>query len=294
MVKRDRDISINNKKFTLQYDRGVFNITKNKDIDSGVYYDDSDNQLLRFMYSELHEIKFVDISKEANDYFMQSQIVKPKRGRIYLVSDGQFVKVGGTTNNLQKRINELQTGNPRKLKLLGSYQVSYLLQSERMVQDLYKDRNVLNEWFDLGVQDISYILSEKIKYKENIVPSCLPIKEMTIILEAQKDIIYDEYLYKLKLLKRQINKLSGFNYSKSSIERICGLKSEKTANEYLKKYDVEAHFTVIKAIEKYEKEVKWLIDYIDYINSKHIDFMDENGIYFDDDIGKYICSEVSA
>ena len=39
---------------------------------------------------------------------------------IYLISDGELVKIGYSQNPI-KRLNQLQTGHPKKLKLIKTF-----------------------------------------------------------------------------------------------------------------------------------------------------------------------------
>lgn len=83
------------------------------------------------------------------------------RGTIYLVTDGENTKIGATTYNTQKRLNELQTGNAKRLMIVGSYEVENKLSSERALHQEYQDKNILGEWFKLDSSDINRILAEK-------------------------------------------------------------------------------------------------------------------------------------
>lgn len=46
-----------------------------------------------------------------------------KHAYIYIITDGQNFKVGVTKNEPQQRLKQLQTGNQKSLKLVGSFLV---------------------------------------------------------------------------------------------------------------------------------------------------------------------------
>lgn len=69
--------------------------------------------------------------------------VKPRRG---CVVRPMFGKIGYSTNP-QKRVAELQTGNPRLLKLYAT--IKGTEESERLIHARHIEDNVLQEWFRL-------------------------------------------------------------------------------------------------------------------------------------------------
>jgi len=69
---------------------------------------------------------------------------------VYMVSDGDFVKIG-VTSNIKKRINSIGVGNPRKLTLLDLDRVGSnkdgAYKKEAFMHDKFKQHNVRGEWF---------------------------------------------------------------------------------------------------------------------------------------------------
>jgi len=90
-----------------------------------------------------------------------------KRCFLYIIShvnsDDQFlgpVKIG-IADNPQTRLAALQTGNPSKLEVAFSFCVpSRLLATEfeRAFHQLYKDQNLMGEWFDMHPADAMRIV----------------------------------------------------------------------------------------------------------------------------------------
>lgn len=72
-----------------------------------------------------------------------------RQGYVYCISDGEFVKIGYSTNP-QARVSELQTGNARPLRL--AYYFAGTLQDEADLHQKYIEDNVLQEWFRPSVE----------------------------------------------------------------------------------------------------------------------------------------------
>lgn len=82
-------------------------------------------------------------------------------GNIYLISDGTATKIGATTYNVRKRLNELQVGNANKLTVLGKYLVPRKISVERYLHEVYAIHHIRGEWFDLSQPQINEILATK-------------------------------------------------------------------------------------------------------------------------------------
>ena len=90
-------------------------------------------------------------------------------GEVYLVSDGQYTKIGKAVNP-EHRLKGLQTGNPRKLNIIGTIPNYYLQLGDSIVltdiehclHDIYRDKQVQLEWYDLTENDINTILSMEV------------------------------------------------------------------------------------------------------------------------------------
>jgi len=71
----------------------------------------------------------------------------------YIVTDGEHIKVGTfTKGQLEARLNSLQTGNPRKLKVLATSSSNI----EKLCHYEFEHLNVLNEWFKLDLEIITF------------------------------------------------------------------------------------------------------------------------------------------
>ncbi len=75
-------------------------------------------------------------------------------GYVYLLCDGEKFKIGMTKNKIEKRVAELQTGNPNEIWVHSYYETQYPLKIEKMMHGRHASSNVKNEWFDLSVSEV--------------------------------------------------------------------------------------------------------------------------------------------
>ena len=137
-------IEINNIVFAIKRDVRGFQIKQ--------------NDLLVTEFSELSKISLKNIEESLANI---SGHKLDENGCIYLISDGEFTKIGATTYSVGKRLNELQTGNAKHLRLLGHYEVRNKLSTESFLHKTYETHKVRGEWFKLSDQSIFDILSNR-------------------------------------------------------------------------------------------------------------------------------------
>ena len=96
------------------------------------------------------------------------------RGFVYLLCDGDKFKIGMTKHkDINKRIKELQTGNPYKIWIRDYYETNNPLKIEKMMHARHASSNIKNEWFDLTAEEVINFKNECIQCEK--------------ILEALKD-----------------------------------------------------------------------------------------------------------
>ena len=93
---------------------------------------------------------------------------------VYVISDGSgFVKIGHTNGSLQRRLKELQCGNPRSLKVLytipgGGVELEhglhlryrqYRIKTENLDTCEWFDEKCLNNFVQLSADDFQHIAS---------------------------------------------------------------------------------------------------------------------------------------
>jgi hypothetical protein len=88
---------------------------------------------------------------------------------VYFVSDPDkpAIKIG-KSSRIRKRLSELQTGNPSKLKLMGWIETLSDTKSEKMLHRKYKNFIINGEWFSI-TQD--HVLNELKKHNGYIPKS---------------------------------------------------------------------------------------------------------------------------
>lgn len=76
----------------------------------------------------------------------------------FVVNDfDKEVKIGVTGKDIASRIRELQTGNPKELKLMGFLMYptrKKCFEAEKMLHEKYKANHIRGEWFDLESYDV--------------------------------------------------------------------------------------------------------------------------------------------
>jgi predicted GIY-YIG superfamily endonuclease len=95
---------------------------------------------------------------------------------IYLIktkNEGKY-KIG-VTKDIQQRLKTLQTGSSDELILIDKYYSDYAFQIERALHNFYKPNNILNEWFELYIED-----------EVNFNKKCLQIENNLIYLKKNK------------------------------------------------------------------------------------------------------------
>lgn len=77
-------------------------------------------------------------------------------GFVYLICDPyrNLYKIGVSKNEIDKRLNQLQTGNASELHITNYYKTDYPYRIETMLHNFLKPKNVLNEWYDLSLDDV--------------------------------------------------------------------------------------------------------------------------------------------
>ena len=95
---------------------------------------------------------------------------------IYLLklSESGYYKIG-YTNNINKRIKELSTGNAEEITLIAKYTSKYYKQVENYLHNIYNFKRIRGEWFNLDIED-------EIKFADN----CKLCENNLLYLELNK------------------------------------------------------------------------------------------------------------
>ena len=90
------------------------------------------------------------------------------KGFVYLLCDGERFKIGMTRGKIEKRIAELQTGNPNEIFISSYHETEYPNRVERMMHTRYQTSRIKNEWFDLSADQVVKFKNECNKCEETI------------------------------------------------------------------------------------------------------------------------------
>ena len=90
------------------------------------------------------------------------------KGFVYLLCDGERFKIGMTKGTIEKRIAELQTGNPNEIYVMSYHKTKHPHKVEKMMHTRYQMSKVKNEWFDLNTQQVLNFKNECNKCEELI------------------------------------------------------------------------------------------------------------------------------
>lgn len=78
------------------------------------------------------------------------------KGSVYLLCDPStdLFKIGMTRSCVSKRIKELQTGNSCEIHMVKKFDTSIPTYIEMSLHHHFLEKHILNEWYQLEVQDI--------------------------------------------------------------------------------------------------------------------------------------------
>lgn len=117
----------------------------------------------------LRKKKYLYMSKE-----------KEKKGYVYLLGDsgkeGVF-KIGVTRGTIERRIKKLQTGNSGEIYIVDYFQTDHPFFIEKWMHIKYGRRNVMNEWFEMDLEDM-----------KNFKKNCQKFEDLYNISHNKKDI----------------------------------------------------------------------------------------------------------
>lgn len=127
---------------------------------------------------------------------------------VYLIEANRLYKIG-RTKDINKRMKQLQTGNPHAIILIKLYETENSIKLEAYIHQTLKDQNIRNEWFRLdNPNSIDTIVSKydrSVKFIEHasMLPNDERIKlrilfereeKLRSILETKYSLAYKKYL----------------------------------------------------------------------------------------------------
>ena len=107
--------------------------------------------------SVLFSVDFIEAKLADLTYYTDDEPI----AFVYFITDGLSVKIG-VAQNLDERISDLQTGNPRKLKyiaLIPFLSKGRAIQAETRLHGLFSSYRQEGEWFNILTQVSSGVVS---------------------------------------------------------------------------------------------------------------------------------------
>lgn len=95
-------------------------------------------------------------------------------GIVYLICDSSngYFKIGVTRGSIAKRMKKLQTGNPTELFLTKCFKTETPFYLEKALHTHFHGKKVMNEWFELSMEDI-----------KDFIPFCRKTEEVVETLK---------------------------------------------------------------------------------------------------------------
>lgn len=93
-------------------------------------------------------------TREKAERFLLSELGVETGSNVYFISDGDYIKIG-KANNPEKRLVQLQTGNPKTLKLLNVIECKTekeAFELEAFLHTILQSTHQTGEWFHLPVE----------------------------------------------------------------------------------------------------------------------------------------------
>ncbi|NDK09129.1 hypothetical protein EOM39_07890 [Candidatus Gracilibacteria bacterium] len=211
----------------------------------------------------LHELESTLLSIQKSN--------KSQRGFIYLISDGEFTKIGLTDKKTNIRLASLQTGNARKLTIVGEYETKNRYAEEKRLHNIFRSQHISGEWFSLTNSDIKMILlSGDAEYKE---------KESFVLNDEE---VMDLYFFLSDIFKKEYKKHSDdmANIFKKYFYDVHGkeMTIDGADSNFFNEVIIEC-----KALDSQEKSdianKIWQFNYQTEFVEKHNKYMKFNAIY---------------
>jgi hypothetical protein len=77
---------------------------------------------------------------------------------VYLIcaefEERRLYKIGYTRRDVSKRIKELKTGNGSEMYIIDSFKSKWGTKIESQLHEIFKNKKVSGEWFDLNEEDV--------------------------------------------------------------------------------------------------------------------------------------------
>ena len=75
---------------------------------------------------------------------------------VYILKSDNYYKIG-VAIDADKRVKELQTGNPHTIECIFSRQVPEAYEAEKWLHDTFKQYKIRGEWFELDAENLDIV-----------------------------------------------------------------------------------------------------------------------------------------
>ena len=77
-------------------------------------------------------------------------------GKVYLVGnlDENLYKIGWTRGDINNRVLQLQTGNPKKIEAVNEFESKHYVKLETYMHNRHGSKRQEGEWFELTQEDV--------------------------------------------------------------------------------------------------------------------------------------------
>lgn len=94
--------------------------------------------------------------KRADLVFKRNELTPAFFRVVYFIADPPFLKIGQAADPFD-RIDKLQTGNPRKLTVVGDMEAEDPRQAEKSLHARFADERAIGEWFRMSERLCSFV-----------------------------------------------------------------------------------------------------------------------------------------
>lgn len=143
--------------------RNEYEIFRNELIRMGLAVDKKHNQGLtltcigKLFFEYLVSGNYETSYEQVNECYQDN-----KKGFLYVVTNGAFYKIGVTVNPV-RRMHDLQISSPERLSFISLIQTDDFEKLERKLHNMFNDKRMEGEWFNLDKKDLEYIATLNIQ-----------------------------------------------------------------------------------------------------------------------------------
>jgi hypothetical protein len=78
--------------------------------------------------------------------------------KVYLIGipEESRYKIGYTNRSIDNRVNEIQTGNAKKIEVLEIFETEHHIKVESWMHKIHRQKRMEGEWFELTDEDVKH------------------------------------------------------------------------------------------------------------------------------------------